>query len=107
MKNTLKNVAASICCALLATVAAADGTPKIVKKVAPEFPSKADGVGAGVVKARLSIGADGRVTEVQVLEATPKRVFDQAAITALMAWRFEGTGKSQSYDVKLVFSDAE
>lgn len=89
----------------LATLA--QSAPKVLKKVPPEFPSDVTNVTAGLVKARLNIDAQGKVTEVTVLEATPKRTFDRAATTALMAWRFEPTGNPQTYDVKLVFSDAE
>lgn len=96
---------AALLAAPLATLA--EGTPKVVKKVPPEFPSDVTNVSAGSVKARLNIDAQGKVTEVTVLEATPKRTFDRAATTALMAWRFEPTGNPQTYDVKLVFSDAD
>jgi protein TonB len=97
-------VIAALLGACLAMPALADG-PKVVKKVPPEFPADAGGVAAGTVRAKLAIDSSGKVTEVTILEATPRRVFDRAASSALMAWRFESTGQPQSYEVKLVFSE--
>lgn len=88
----------------LASPSLADG-PRIVKKVPPEFPADVNGVNAGTVRAKLAIDGAGKVTDVTILDATPRRVFDRAASTALMGWRFEGTGAPQSYEVKLVFSE--
>ena len=88
--------------------ALADGAPKILKKVPPEFPGEATrkGITDGVLKAKLSIDGAGAVTEVAILEATPAKakVFNEAATTALNQWKFEGTGKPQSFELKLVFS---
>lgn len=100
--------ALTLACAATMTMAApGDGpTPKVLKKVPPEFPADAS-VNAGTVKARVAIDAQGKVTEVKIVEATPQRVFDRAAVSALMGWRFEPSGQTQAYDVKLVFSDAD
>lgn len=80
---------------------------KVIKKVAPEFPAEADRkrINDGVVKARLTIGGDGGVTEVTVTSVTPleARVFSASAVEALTKWRFEPAGKQQSMDITLVF----
>jgi protein TonB len=83
--------------------------PKILKKVPPEFPREAakKNVNKGTVNARMSIGPDGKVTEVTITEALPPRLFDRAVIDALMEWRFEGTGEKQTHDVKLVFTNED
>ena len=88
--------------------ARADGAPKVVKKVPPEFPSEATrkGITDGVLKAKLSIDGSGAVTEVAIVEATPAKakIFNDAATSALNQWKFEATGKPQSFELKLVFS---
>ncbi len=90
--------------ALLSTPhAVAETAPKILKKVPPEFPEDAGKVASGVVKAKVSIDDEGKVTDVAILEADPKTVFDRAAKKALMRWRFEPSGAAQSYEVKLIF----
>lgn len=93
--------------ALLFTVSLtqAQTAPKVVKKVPPEFPAEAAraSVSAGVVKAKVSIDAKGEVTEVSIIEAEPRKVFDKAVKSALMGWRFEPNGAVQTYEVRLVF----
>jgi protein TonB len=91
--------------ALLALAGVVQASPKVLKKVPPEFPADAmrKNISAGTVRAKLSIGADGKVADVEVVEAEPKRVFDRAAVEALREWRFEGTGDKQTHEVKLVF----
>jgi TonB family protein len=87
----------------------ADGiAPKVVKKVPPEFPLEATRfkVATGVVKAKLSIDGTGSVTDVEILENLPPRakVFNDAAVTALTKWKFEASGKVETVEIKLVFS---
>lgn len=95
----------------LAVVAstAAVASPKVVKKVPPEFPTEAvrKNISSGSVRAKLTIGADGKVTDVEILEAEPKRVFDKVSKDALMEWRFEPAADKQTHEVKLVFRNDE
>ena len=87
---------------------AAQAAPKIVKKVPPEFPSEASkkGISTGVVKAKLVIEADGKVSDVEIVEAEPKRIFDRAVKSALMEWKFE-PGEKATHEVKLVFKNED
>ena len=94
---------------LAPSLALADGaSPKVLKKVPPEFPGEAQrkGITEGVLKAKLSIDGNGAVTEVAILEATPPKakIFNESATTALNQWKFEASGKPQSFELKLVFS---
>lgn len=58
--------------------------------VAPTYPPQALARGlSGEVRVRLTIDADGRVADVQVLSASPAGVFEQAAINSVRKWRFE------------------
>jgi periplasmic protein TonB len=95
--------------ALVIGVAAQAATPKVIKKVPPEFPREAaqQSITSGSVKAKLSIDGEGKVTEVSILEAEPRRVFDRAVTRALMDWRFEPSGEKQTHEVKLVFRNED
>lgn len=99
---------ATVLAASLMLALAAHATPKVVKKVPPDFPAEATkkGISTGVVKAKLNIEADGKVSSVEILEAEPKRVFDRATIAALMEWKFE-PGEKSTYEVKLVFKNED
>lgn len=98
--------AAALACAVAAAHAS---TPKLIKKVPPEFPREAvqASVDSGVVKAKLTIDGEGKVTEVSIVEAQPRRVFDRAVQRALMDWRFEASGATQTHEVRLVFRNDE
>lgn len=109
MSNTrtlLRTAAAASAGLLLAFAAVA--TPKIVKKVPPEFPREAaqKGISTGSVKAKLTIEADGHVSDVEIVDAEPKRVFDRSVKTALMDWKYE-PGEKATHEVKLVFKNED
>lgn len=96
-------------CALALSLAAQASTPKVIKKVPPEFPREAaqQAISSGVIRAKMAIDAEGKVTEVTIVEAEPRRVFDRAVTRALMDWRFEPSGEKQSHEVKLVFRNED
>ena len=98
-------VRTAVIVALMALATGLHAAPKVLKKVPPEFPAEAvrKNITAGSVRAKLSIGVDGKVVEVEVVESVPKRVFDRAATDALREWRFEASGEKQTHEVKLVF----
>ncbi|WP_162254496.1 energy transducer TonB [Pelomonas sp. Root1444] len=95
--------------ALVAAASLAHADAKVLKKVAPEYPNEAikKNISAGSVRAKLNIGGDGKVATVDIVEAEPKRVFDRAATEALSQWKFEGTGATQTHEVKLVFKSED
>ncbi len=99
-----------LCAALAMSFSAhAYAAPKLVKKVPPEFPSEATrkSISAGSVTAKVTIEADGKVSNVEIIEANPKRVFDRAVTDALMDWRYEASGEKQSTEIKLVFKNED
>ncbi|WP_337878660.1 energy transducer TonB [Rheinheimera sp.] len=59
-------------------------------RIEPKYPVQAarDGI-QGWVKLSYSIDSAGQVTNVQVLEAEPKRVFEREAIRALQQWKYQ------------------
>lgn len=99
---------ATVVAASLMLALAAQAAPKVVKKVPPDFPAEATkkGISTGKVKAKLVIEADGKVSDVEILESEPKRVFDRAVKSALMDWKFE-PGEKGTHEVNLVFKNED
>lgn len=60
-----------------------------VVRVSPGYPAKAAANGIeGWVQLSFSINKLGKVTDVKVVEAQPKRVFNREAIKALRKWKY-------------------
>ncbi len=59
-------------------------------RVDPTYPTDAarDGI-EGWVKLSYTVAANGSVTDIQVLDAQPKRIFDRAARRALGKWKYK------------------
>lgn len=96
--RALTLVALAVAMALSQPVLA--GAP--IKRVDPVYPPDAARSGTtGYVEVEYSVGADGKVTDVSVVDAKPGRVFVAAAVKAVKQWEFapgEAHGK-----VKLEF----
>lgn len=110
-KNLTKTVSRGLLglAAALALSMSAHATPKIVKKVPPEFPAEAarQSISQGSVRAKMNIDPDGKVSGVEILEAEPRKVFDKAVTRALMDWKFEPSGQKETHEVKLVFKNED
>lgn len=67
-----------------------DTTATPVVRVEPRFPVAAlrDGI-SGWVKLSFSIDESGAVTDVEVLQAEPRGVFDREAARALRRWKYQ------------------
>jgi protein TonB len=63
---------------------------KLVSREQPGFPPEAvrKGVTSGHVRARISVGVDGSVTNVEVLQSSPPRIFDNAVVAAAKRWKY-------------------
>ncbi len=63
---------------------------KLISREQPGFPREAlrKGVTTGHVTARISVGADGSVKNVEVVSSSPPRVFDSAVVAAAMHWKY-------------------
>lgn len=107
MKPSLLLVAALALGSFQAAVQA-QPAPKIVKKVAPEFPGEAvrKGIDKGIIKVRLTVDGGGVPTEVAVLDTQPAkaRMLGDPVAEALKAWRFEGAGKPATFELQIVMS---
>lgn len=72
------------------TLKQVDRAPAILHKVEPEFPEAARKMGlTGKVVAKLLVGADGRVSRISILEASPHGIFEQDVLKALKQWEFK------------------
>jgi protein TonB len=73
--------------AMALSLAALAGNP--TKRVDPVYPADAARSGTtGYVEVEYSVGPDGKVTEVSVVDAKPGRVFVAAAVKAIKQWEF-------------------
>jgi len=96
----------AIACALILPAAAfAADEIKVVSRVEPEFPREAAAIGAdkGHVHARVTIDGTGEVKHVEILDASPRRVFDRAVTRALVEWHFNAGNDGRLYDVDIDF----
>ena len=108
MKNVLAAIVvlAAFVPAFPAFPAADDGAVRPTHRVDPEFPRWAfrAGVNHGIVSARVTVDADGRVTSVEIINAEPKRLFDEAVVQALSQWRYGEGRAGRRIDVEIAFN---
>ena len=76
---------------------------KLINRVEPTFP-RGNEADKGTVRARLQVNAQGAVTGVDIVEASPPRVFDRTVRSALQQWRYEPTGEAFSVIAEINFS---
>ncbi|WP_397596738.1 TonB family protein [Silanimonas sp.] len=70
------------------------GAPRAISTPQPPYPREAARTrAAGTVTVQYTIGADGRVTNVQVVRARPRGLFDRSVVQTVSTWRFEATGE--------------
>lgn len=64
--------------------------PKALSKQAPEYPDRARRLGKnGYVKVRYDIDEDGRVQNIEFVEASPKGMFERDVKRAMNRWKYE------------------
>ncbi len=63
---------------------------RLVRQVDPEYPRDARREGVeGSIDLRFTVKADGKVADIEVVQATPADTFDREAIAAVRRWRYE------------------
>ena len=78
---------------------------KPIHKVAATYPKSALREGkTGKVKARLTVGEDGHVLNVEILESEPPGVFDDTVTKAVKQYRFEADGSRYLVDQVVKFN---
>jgi periplasmic protein TonB len=70
--------------------AAASTDLRAISTPAPKYPPDAYRSGTqGEVQVEFTVGTDGSVSNARVVRATPPRVFDREALSAVKRWRFQ------------------
>lgn len=86
-----------------------DGVARPIVRVEPKYPATAARDGKeGWVKLSFSINTQGAVNNIKVVDAEPKRVFEQAARRALAKWKYKPNivqGTPQPQDDMVVMLD--
>jgi protein TonB len=104
MKRSISGIVLAAAIAA-ATATSADEALRPVVRVDPEFPSEAVKAGAakGKVTARMTLDAAGKVTNVEIVDAVPRRLFDRAVTRALSDWRYAEGSAGRIVEVEIAF----
>ena len=69
---------------------AGDGGLIPLVRIAPRYPTTALRAGkTGYVRVQLQVDENGNVTSAKVVDSKPPRIFDAAAIQAILKWKFK------------------
>jgi periplasmic protein TonB len=103
--NNIRRLASCLIAATSLSTFAASDFVQVVNRVDPEFPREASQAGAdkGRVKARMTISGSGEVTRVEIVEATPRRLFDRAVVKTLSQWKFNNGNDGRQYEIDVDF----
>ena len=103
MKRSISGLILGAALAVALPAIAQDMRP--VHRVDPEFPSEAVKAGAtkGKVTARLTLDSAGKVTNVEIVDAIPRRLFDRAVQRALSDWRYVEGSSGRVVEVEVAF----
>ncbi|OBU02712.1 energy transducer TonB [Morganella psychrotolerans] len=70
------------------------GDPKALSRADPVYPARARSLGKeGTVRARFDVDENGRIQNIDIIEATPKNMFDREVRQAMRKWRYEKKAK--------------
>ena len=79
--------------------------PRLLSRVEPEFPAEAvrAGIDTGTVLAKLTLDGGGNVTQVEIVNANPRRVFDRSVARALSRWKFNEGSAGRTVESEIAF----
>ena len=105
MKRSISGLIIAAAFALAAPTAIGAESIRPVFHVDPEFPSEAAKAGAqkGKVTARMTLDAAGKVTNVEIVDSLPRRLFDRAVTRALADWRYAEGSAGRIVEVEIAF----
>jgi len=113
MRSSISGIVAAFGIACAApSHAAADAMSRVegaalvpIHRVDPEFPGEAVRAGAqrGRVTARMTLDASGKVTNVEIVDALPRRLFDRAVLKALVDWRYADGAAGRVVEIEIAF----
>ena len=71
---------------------------KLINSIQPKFPLSAAraGITEGTVSAKIHIETDGKVSQVEILKALPKKVFEKEVMSTLSQWKYAPISKPQT-----------
>ena len=81
----------------------------VLSRALPRYPPRAEARGIeGWVRLEITATTTGTVSDARVVDASPKEIFDQAALEAIRRWRFkpafkDGRAVAQRATLKLIF----
>ena len=85
----LLNVPSSLDLNLTFNVDELDQTPRLISKIEPRYPFKAERLGIeGYVKVKFIVDKHGSVSNIKIIEARPKGVFENSVMKSLPLWKF-------------------
>ncbi|MFZ6863998.1 energy transducer TonB [Undibacterium sp. Ji67W] len=78
---------------------------KTIASSQPKYPTTAAraGITEGKVSARIHIETDGKVSQVEILNARPKRYFEQEVIATVSQWKYAPIAKAQTTVLEFSF----
>lgn len=83
-------------------------TLRPISTPAPNYPREAQRRGrSGEVEVEFTVGTDGTVTSARVVRASPPRIFDREALSAVNRWRFQPVGSAVTTRRTIQFKPAE
>src|SRR5262249_8640552 len=83
-------------------VSAAAVKPKFISGVDPGFPSEARALGHhGTAVARATVGTDGRLRDIRIVESSKSPILDAAVMKALATYRLEAAKDSSGNPIEV------
>jgi protein TonB len=97
--------------AVVAPPPAVAETPKVValhllSREEPSYPKEAlrQGIRAGHVRVRIQVGTDGTVAKADVVESSPRQVFDRSVLAAVKGWKYSPISEPTTTTVDIEFN---